>query len=449
MSTVSVDARAVSAPASRADGMRGFFALKSSAIGSHLARERPAFWGLIGYFVIEYVRPQSIWPALDVLPWAQAFLLLTVVGLGMERRRVWVSDPAHKWMVMFLLLILASTIFAYAPALSREKWMDFIGWFIVYFLVVNVATTEKRLYLLVLVFIGASFKISLHGARTWATRGFAFTDWGLMGPPGFFENSGELAVQMVMLAPISYGFMLGVRPFASKAKYWGLVMVPVTAVMTVLGASSRGSQLALMPQLLKTFSASRRAFRALVAVSLLGVVGWFALPVEQKARFTTAGNDDTSRQRLLYWKGGVEMIREHPVLGVGYFNFAPYFERYYPEGVLRGAAQLPHNILIQIGTDVGVTGLLVYLMLVIRAFSCTREVRARARALRDGSYYIHLSRGFDSALIGFLIAGQFVTIGYYPFFWIHLALVVAMRNVVKGDASRAAAASVVPASSSR
>ena len=41
-----------------------------------------------------------------------------------------------------------------------------------------------------------------------------------------------------------------------------------------------------------------------------------------------------------------------------------------------------------------------------------------------------LSYGFDAAFVGFLIAGQFVTIGYYPFMWIHLALVAAARNVV-------------------
>jgi hypothetical protein len=37
---------------------------------------------------------------------------------------------------------------------------------------------------------------------------------------------------------------------------------------------------------------------------------------------------------------------------------------------------------------------------------------------------------------GFLIAGQFVTVTYYPFFWINLAMMVATGNVARQMAAR-------------
>jgi hypothetical protein len=39
--------------------------------------------------------------------------------------------------------------------------------------------------------------------------------------------------------------------------------------------------------------------------------------------------------------------------------------------------------------------------------------------------------GFDGALIGYLITGFFVTVLYYPFFWINLAMTVSLHNVTE------------------
>jgi hypothetical protein len=39
-----------------------------------------------------------------------------------------------------------------------------------------------------------------------------------------------------------------------------------------------------------------------------------------------------------------------------------------------------------------------------------------------------MSHAFDAALIGFLACGFFVTVLYYPFFWINFAMSVALHN---------------------
>ncbi len=126
------------------------------------------------------------------------------------------------------------------------------------------------------------------------------------------------------------------------------------------------------------------------------------------------------------------MIGDNPIFGVGYFNFAPYFSKYYSEDIILGIgrAELPHNIFIQVGTDAGLVGLFVYLMLMYMGFKATREVRRLTKGRPEERFNHLLSRGMDTAFLGFIIAGQFVTVGYYPFMWIHLALVVSFRSVV-------------------
>ncbi len=155
------------------------------------------------------------------------------------------------------------------------------------------------------------------------------------------------------------------------------------------------------------------------------------LPEEQKARFISAGDDTTSQQRLLYWKHGFSIIEAHPLLGIGYYNFPRYFATHWPQDMLRGPAytpkgvevsELPHNIFIQIGTDTGITGLVLFGMLIYRTWKIEREIRLLARERQDTSKpFAALARGLLVAMWGFVIAGQFVTVTYYPFFWINLA----------------------------
>jgi putative inorganic carbon (HCO3(-)) transporter len=409
--------------------MADLFALRIGAIVRAFRREHISFWAVCGYLFIEYVRPQSIIPALDILPWGKMFLLISAVSWLADSKQRWVSDPINKWMLLFGATIVLSSFTAYWPNESISKLMDFFGWFVIYFLILNIVNTEKRLFLFLLLFLLASFKMSQHGARTWAMRGFSFESWGLMGPPGFFENSGELSVQMLMFMPIAYRLAMAIRPWLTRMKFWFMLLLPGTAAMTVVGASSRGSQLGMAVQIYHTFLKGRLSIRTIFLAIVVAITGALLLPEEQWARFREAGSDETSQQRLLYWKHGLTMIQEHPILGVGYFNFPPYFALNHSEDIMFGTAQLPHNIFIQVGTDAGLTGLLLYGALIVAGFRGTRAIRKRLANHRNHWLY-SISHGYDAAFIGFLIAGQFVTIGYYPFMWIQLALIAATRNVV-------------------
>jgi O-antigen ligase len=243
---------------------------------------------------------------------------------------------------------------------------------------------------------------------------------------------------MLMFGPIAYQVALFLRPHLSPLKYRLLLLFPITATMTVIGASSRGAQLGLVYQLYRALLKGKLSLRALMLSAIVIGAAFALLPDEQKERFSSAGKDDTSTQRLLYWKRGIEMIETHPVLGVGFYNFAPYFRDHYPQDMLRGAAQLPHNIFVQVGTDSGLLGLGTFLALLYRNFRCCHEIRRlTASAGRDGTFASSVAKGLVIALWGYIIAGQFVTITYYPFFWVNLAMSVALLNVVRRDLAQA------------
>jgi O-antigen ligase len=410
--------------------MEDIYALKFLSMWTHFKNESLAFWMICGYLFVEYVRPQSIYPAIDFLPWASVFLLGAAGAWMIDRKERWVRDPVNKWLMMYLVVLILSCATAYRPEISWKYLRDYYIWVIVYFCIVNVVTTPRRLLLFLLLFLLCSFKISLFTAKVWVMRGFAYTSWGLMGPPGFFQNSGELAIQMLMFSPIALELARFMKPWLSRPKFLIFLLLPITGAMTVMGASSRGGQLGLVYQVYHSILKGNISFKTIVLVAAIGWTAFYLLPEEQKNRFSAAGDDRTSQQRLLYWEHGLTMIKEHPFLGVGYFNFPTYYENFYRKDMLYETAQLPHNIFVQVGTDAGVTGLFIFVMIIYRSFKSTAEVRKLTAADSATKPYYRLARGLDSALWGFLIAGQFVTVTYYPFLWINLAFSVCLRNIV-------------------
>ncbi len=205
-----------------------------------------------------------------------------------------------------------------------------------------------------------------------------------------------------------------------------LVLFFVTPVMTILGASSRGAQLALAIQCILMFYRKLFRMKVIIGIAATAFLVITFLPEEQKVRFTEMGEDKTSQQRLLYWENGIEMIKNHPALGIGYFNFIPYYERYFHEDMLYPEAELPHNIFIQIGTDAGLLGLSIYILLLLRFFQ-----KPSYHHKIDDPVYRAASKGIALGMLGFVVAGQFVTVGYYPYMWIGLALFVALQNAYK------------------
>ena len=425
--------KAVSVPLS------DLYALKPRALWRAFASDNFAFWMSCCYLFFEYVRPQAIWTFLDFYPyWARSFVILAFIGWLLDRNRRFVWTKITTLVLVFQVVIILSSLNAYWPEESWDEFMTLFNWVVVFFVLTQTVTTRQRFYILLLVFLVASFKLSLGNAIIFARRGFAFTHWGLTGPVGFFQNSGELAIQMVVFGAIAYYFILGIRPYLKQRFAYFLYLMPITAAITTLGTSSRGGQLALFSVLLGMVLVAKHRFKIMLLAIFLALFAFLLLPEQQKARFEQIGNDETSQQRILYWKHGWQMIKDHPILGVGYFNFVPYYRNNHSEDIViehhkrELYVEVPHNIIIQVGTDAGFIGIAIFIGLIIWSFLLMRRIRKEADKSND-IFVANMCRGMNLALIGYFVAGQFVTVAYYPFLWIHLVFVTSMGTFWKNE----------------
>jgi O-antigen ligase len=396
--------------------------LKIRDLWRFLTRQPLSFWLICFYLFIEYVRPQQVWPVLDVAPWGELAIYGSLAALlfegGIPRLR-----GTLAWLyLLFVAVVLASSFAAVRPSDSWEMISLPLSWFLIFLLITNIVTTERRWLVFMLSFLLYSFKMSQHGFRTWASIGFGFQSWGATGGPGWFHNSGEFGIQMCVFFPLSVAFFMALRQYWDRWRLILFVAMPVTAVASMIASSSRGALVGgaavLAWMVLRSKYRVRGTIYGVLAMALVIVL----VPEEQKARFEVAGEDNTSIARITRWKNGVEIAQEYPFLGIGYENWYSYnLNRY-------GRGGLPHNHFIEAWSELGYLGLFSFLSLIFGTVWVNWGTRRIVRHLGERGRFIHeMAHGLDGALIGYLVSGFFVTVLHYPYFWINLALVVSLR----------------------
>lgn len=406
-------------------GAVGLGSLKPRTIWGFLRGQPPSFWLVLIYLFFEYVRPQNIYEPLQGPPYARIVIGLALGAFVLERRKIRIGIP-ELFLGLFSVIVLASSIGAFNPSMSYERFTDYYSWVVIYLLIANVVDTEDRFLIFMLCFLLYSFKMSQFGTRSWAGSGFVFREWGTTGAPGFFRNSGEFGIQMCIFLPLIVAFIqaLGENwPLWLKVVFW---VAAGTAITGIVGSSSRGAVLGAAAVALWLLMKSRRKLRGLTVTIVLAVIVYVIIPPAQKARFEAMGGDPTSVSRTTYWRHGLEIMRDYPMLGIGFGNWAEYHE------VVYGRRALPHNIFIQAGAELGYTGLIVFVALLSSTFFINRNTRRLAsRRPQTGRFAFYMAHGLDGAMVGFVASGFFVTVLYYPFFWINLAMTVALNNAAR------------------
>jgi O-antigen ligase len=218
----------------------------------------------------------------------------------------------------------------------------------------------------------------------------------MLGRAWPFLIAGALAFRRWLWVPatlVGLGLLL---TFSTGGWLGGLAAALV--VLAALGHSRRGALLGGV------------AGAALIVVSGLAIVG--ALPERLNPLRQTGGF------RLDLWLSSVQMLRDHPLLGVGLDNFVYLYQQFY---LREGAAaepslSHPHNWVLNFWLSLGVLGLAAFVWLLVCFW---RQARVRSRqwvvAGALGAMADMLVHGFiDNSY--FLVDLAFV-------FWLCLALV--------------------------
>lgn len=408
--------------------MTNLYRLKIKEILNCAIGEGFSFCLICLYLLFEYVRPQSIYTKFDILPWVTIVLFFTIISLLASKKSI-INSPCviNKLMIVYGIIVLLSSVFSLYPDKSLSKLRVFFDWFVIYFLIVKIVNNEKRFFIFLLLFLLFSFKMSQHGFISWMKRGFGFASWGVTGAPGWFHNSGEVGIQMCIYIPLSLLFIISIYKYVSKIWLIILVMMPFTGVATIVASSSRGAMLGLLgASLFLILKSTKKLFKTGIFFIIIFAIVYIYIPKESLDRFNNMGDDSTSLHRIERWEAGIDTLLKYPILGCGFESWVYYYpDNYNPKFI---GSHLVHNIFIQCASELGFSGLITFILMIISCFSITHNIRSEHNYSSDKFVY-YISHGLDTALIGFLISGSFVTVLYYPYFWIHCAFVACLKNV--------------------
>ena len=131
-----------------------------------------------------------------------------------------------------------------------------------------------------------------------------------------------------------------------------------------------------------------------MVLALLGVVGGAAASPKLIHAFRS-NQTNTVQKRLDIWQSSLEIIRDHPIFGVGMDNFTHYYapphQAYAPcsgLGYMKAGANdepclsHPHNEILDFWLSLGLAGLVAYVWLLWTFLSASRRAWKQSPGLR-------------------------------------------------------------------
>lgn len=201
------------------------------------------------------------------------------------------------------------------------------------------------------------------GANFWNALVHGKELWRLFGT---FVNPSFFAGYLVLTIPISLGaYLCSARLVGSFIAGLGVVLELAALLLT----GTKLAALALAVAMLIMFTLifirrlldKRRLVRLIIiAIILVPCIVVFSAPLKERVREAEAGGAQvhSTKFRLYVWRSTLEMIRDHPLVGLG----PGTFEFAYPRYAIAGPTKHAHQLYLQVGAEVGLPALVVFII---------------------------------------------------------------------------------------
>lgn len=211
-----------------------------------------------------------------------------------------------------------------------------------------------------------------------------------------------LAVSVVLFynAKISWQWPFGRR------QWYALALVPMLGALVV--SYSRGAWIGVAVALLVMFIVAK-AWRWVAGYGVLLLLGAAALPFIKLERIANLFNfvSGSSSTRLYLWQSAIEMIKAHPVTGIGLDQFLYYYNPEYvnPLAWTERFTSHPHNLILDFWLSLGILGPLLIIWLLFSFYRIALLPRMRKAGTGEASLSRALVLGLLGSMVDFLVHG--------------------------------------------
>lgn len=422
----------------------------TSALASTTARVQPARGrgpGLILYIALLFVwmsvwRFQELWPIIAKikLPILLELSLVTAffTDTAPARRVKWAQSAVFAIPFLLLVIMVVGLPLSLYPGYSLvviEK--DFFPT-VFLFLVIATSLRDTR---------DLEWFAFAHlvGAVAYSAWIYLFIQVGSNGRLGglVYYDANDFGVLLVCTIPFTVYFL---RPAVAVWKRLFALFALVLFVLMLMKSGSRGGFLGLIAVMLFILvwyrAVPRRLRIGAVAAGAFLLVGlgsstyWNMMSsiVHPKNDYNLTADDG----RKAIWKRGMGYMLSHPVTGVGVGAFGQAegristISKQYASSDRGLKWSTAHNSFVLVGAELGIGGLLLFTAMILGAIRALWRIRYDARGSplvtpEDEAY----AQMLVASLIGYCIAGFFVSATYFTYLYVVIGLAVALQAVIR------------------
>lgn len=307
------------------------------------------------------------------------------------------KTPMDAPLIFAFALVAASSLFGVHHTASFWASMFFLNCLVIFYLVVNTFRSRAHTGQLVNVVAGTALFISIFGIIKMLGNN-PFSWWNYDDIPqnahrlsSTFGNPDHLAGYMEMALPLTLGILISGR---KRGKLVFTAYAAIIMAAALILSLSRGGWIGAFSGLvfmnivlLKTGGIGKKRMIASLfgGMILMLLVVYHTSVVERIRTFEQKEEVPTFKSRVVVWGGIVEMIGDHPVLGVGPGNFSVVFTRYQPPG-FKGRYTMGHNDYLHFTSELGLPFIAMAIFATIMFFKAgLAKMRSRSRRIRGAT----------------------------------------------------------------
>lgn len=346
-----------------------------------IARFRWALFVLIAFLPTYLIRFK-----LGALPstWLEVMIWIVVVVWVIRNKKTWrhnnitlKNSVTQNWPLSLgiILLLIAGAISTFiapdlraAAGLWKAYIIEPIALFIVFLTTFKKEDAPKIIFALSLTVL--------------ATSAFAiyqkFTGWGIPNPYWAAEETRR--VTSVWGFPNAIGlFLAPLIPLfvweATKRRRMTMLyylLVTLLSLLAIIFAKSTGALVGLTAALVITGVLYKKTRITTIAVAALGALLIMLIPALKPVQQELLMQDYSGRIRRDMWAESVELLSEHPILGTGLSSYREVIHRYRIDKWIE-IFEYPHNIILNFWIELGVLGVLAFVLIFYWIFKTARH----------------------------------------------------------------------------
>lgn len=309
--------------------------------------------------------------------------LLIILSLIAESSKLSgrLSNSCSRIILILLIYIMISLPFVEWPgSLIRDNIFLFLKAVVFFYFTVLIIDDDKRIKQFTTIFIFCQLArvlepLIMHEAYGyWGSQTFIETQEfanRLSGAPNDVVNPNGLAFIIATLFPFLH-YLYGTGRWKSRIFYYFLIPILLYALVLTL---SRSGFIALSIVVWNIFIKSRKKIIIIILTLAATAVIWTNMNDIQKQRYMSISGSEqvlgasTFHSRLSGYTKSYEVIIKNPIFGYG---LGTSLEAIYH---VRGIAYVSHILYEEVWVEIGIIGLIIFSLFIIRIYKTLRDTR--------------------------------------------------------------------------